>query len=367
MPITPLPTPVPSRADPSNFAVRGDAFLAALPSFAVEAEAARVEVNTSATNAAASAAAALASENAATAATGVTAWVSGTTYAQGDVRYDTTDFLSYRRRVAGAGTTRPGLDATNWQQVSGTGNVTLNGGPLAGLRNLIINGNFAINQRGYVSGAAVGAANQYTLDRWRVVTSGQNATFTASGNGNLVTAPAGGLEQVIEGLSIAGGAYVINWTGTATCTVGGTARTKGATFTLTANTNVTVRFSGGTVGEVQLEPGTVATPFEARPYGMELRLCAWYFRSGTFVNRVGVQSGSEYFASIALGVGMRATPTVTIGSIPALFANGSILTVSIAAGDNSNSKTLGFVFTTTTQPTNAVRILNGAWTASAEL
>jgi hypothetical protein len=43
----------------------------------------------------------------------------------------------------------------------------LNGGPLAGFRNVIINGNPTINQRGYVSGAATSGANQYTLDRWQ--------------------------------------------------------------------------------------------------------------------------------------------------------------------------------------------------------
>lgn len=324
MPITPLPTPVPSRADPANFAPRGDAFLAALPTFATEVEAARVEVNTNATSAAASAAAALAAQNAATAAVGVTAWVSGTTYAVGDVRYDTTDFLSYRRKVAGAGTTRPGLDGTNWQQVSGTGNVTLNGGPLAGLRNLIINGNFAINQRGYVSGTATVAANQYTLDRWRVVVSGQAATFTVLGNGNLVTAPAGGLEQVIEGASIGGGTYVINWVGTATCTVGGTDRAKGATFTLTAGTNVTVRFSGGTVDDVQIEPGTVVTAFEARPIGLELMLCQRYCQLRTFILTVSNATvNSEWAYGINWAGAMRSAPTAGVISSSVTAGSGT--------------------------------------------
>lgn len=307
MPITPLPTPAPSRADPANFAARGDAFLGALPTFAIEAEQARVEVNENA-------AAALASQNAATAATGVIAWVSGTTYAVGTVRFDTTNFLSYRRTTAGAGTTRPGLDGVNWVQVSGTGNVTLNGGPLSGFRNLIINGNFAINQRVYVSGTAVGAANTYTLDRWRVVTSGQGLNFSASGNGNQITAPAGGVEQVIEGASIAGGAYIINWTGTASATVNGTARIKGESFTLTANTNATVRFSSGTVSVVQLEPGSVATVFENRPIGIELDLCQRYcivfppqsFRTAGY----GGTSGS-ILTVFPLPSAMRATPTLT--------------------------------------------------------
>ena len=152
-----------------------------------------------------------------------------------------------------------------------------NSGPLSGLRNLVINGNFSVNQRGYVSGTATTGANQYTLDRWRVVTSGQAATFTTTGAGRTVTAPSGGIEQVIEGASIGGGTYVINWTGTASCTVNGVSRTKGATFTLTAGSNATVRFSSGTVTDVQIEPGEVATAFEMRPIAMERTLCQRYF------------------------------------------------------------------------------------------
>lgn len=184
-----------------------------------------------------------------------------------------------------------------------------NAGPLSGLRNLIINGNFAINQRAYVSGSAVGAANTYTLDRWRVVVSGQSATFTASGNGNLVTAPAGGLEQVIEGASIAGGTYAINWTGTATCTVDGAARAKGASFTLTANTNATVRFTGGTVGEVQVEPGSVVTAFEARPIGLELMLCQRFYQ--VLSNLVCSNDLTNWRGSWVFFTPMRTAPTAT--------------------------------------------------------
>jgi hypothetical protein len=153
---------------------------------------------------------------------------------------------------------------------------SLNGGPLAGFRNVIINGNPTINQRGYVSGTATGGANQYTLDRWRVVTSGQNITFTDSANVRTVTAPAGGCEQVVEGASILSGTYTLNWTGTATATVGGSAVAKGGSVTLTGGTNVTVKFSSGTFTLVQLEPGPVATPFEQRPIGTELALCKRY-------------------------------------------------------------------------------------------
>lgn len=51
---------------------------------------------------------------------GETAWVSGTTYAIGDVRIRTSTHRQYRRATAGAGTTPPESDATNWQDIGPT-------------------------------------------------------------------------------------------------------------------------------------------------------------------------------------------------------------------------------------------------------
>jgi hypothetical protein len=64
---------------------------------------------------------------AATSAANASIWVSGQTYAVGVVRFSPINFLSYRRKTAGAGTTDPSLDATNWALVAGTGDVTLTG------------------------------------------------------------------------------------------------------------------------------------------------------------------------------------------------------------------------------------------------
>ena len=184
-----------------------------------------------------------------------------------------------------------------------------------GFRNRLINANPIINQRGYVSGTATTTANQYTLDRWRVVVSGQNVAWTDSGLTRTVTCPAGGFEQVIESLNIEGGTFVLNWTGTATATVNGTAVVKGGTFTLPANTNATVRFSGGTLAEPQLEAGSVATPFERRPYGTELALCQRYFQQFADRHMGLTASGSQtYTGGVSLTTTMRAVPTLAAGA-----------------------------------------------------
>jgi len=179
---------------------------------------------------------------------------------------------------------------------------------LAG-RNLIINGSGRVNQRAYVSAVATTVANQFTLDRWFVITSGQNLTFTGNDADRTMTAPAGGVAQVIEGRNIVGGTYVINWTGTATCTVGGVARLKGATFTLTANTNVTVRFTGGTYTDVQIELGTVATAFERVDIGLELAQCQRYYETGQLFMQTGTTG--HYGVGTQFSVPKRATPTMT--------------------------------------------------------
>lgn len=123
MSITALPTP-PSRSDPTNFASRGDAFLGALPTFATECNATAAAINASQIAANNSAIAAAASASSAASATGVVAWVSGATYNSGDNVYSLINFLTYRRKTAGAGTTDPSADNTNWQLLTGQGDVT---------------------------------------------------------------------------------------------------------------------------------------------------------------------------------------------------------------------------------------------------
>ena len=172
-------------------------------------------------------------------------------------------------------------------------NPTINGiaqSGYTGLKNLIINGNPTINQRGYVSATATTGANQYTLDRWRVVTLGQALTFSTTANVTTMTLPAGGIEQVIEGLNFQSGTYTISFvaTGDTVCTVNAVTKASGDTFTLTGGTNATVKLSSalgtGTVKLIQVEEGSTATNFEQSLLGDTLARCQRYYWKPVKVN-----------------------------------------------------------------------------------
>ena len=80
--------------------------------------------------------------------------------------------------------------------------------------NRIINGNFAVNQRAYVSGTALAAA-AYGIDRWKAGAGGCTYTFTAALPDTTITITANTLTQIIEAGMIEGGVYTLSWTGKA--------------------------------------------------------------------------------------------------------------------------------------------------------
>lgn len=124
-PVTDLPTPVPQRGERSTFSTYVDGFVTWFALTAVpQMRAVALNVWNNATQAYNAAQAAIAHAAAAVAAVNATAWVSGSTYAIGDVRYSPVNGQSYRRITAGAGTTDPSLDTTNWAPVVGTAIVT---------------------------------------------------------------------------------------------------------------------------------------------------------------------------------------------------------------------------------------------------
>lgn len=179
-------------------------------------------------------------------------------------------------------------------------------------RNIVINGSGRVNQRGYVSGAATTSGNQFTLDRWFVAVSGQNLAFIGTAAGSTMTAPPNGVSTVIEGGNVKGGTYVINWVGLADCAVNGVTRAKGDTFTLSAGNNAVITFFNNTFTDVQVELGTVPTPFEFVDLSVELGRCQRYYEEG----RMYHQSGStvEFTGGMCGPMLMqkRATPSVSL-------------------------------------------------------
>lgn len=112
--LTPAPTS-PDRSDPSTFAARAVALDDWTKNIQIpEAQATLANVYANATNAAASATAAAG----AAISGGAIAWVSGKTYSIGDNSWSPVDFQTYKRKTAGAGTTDPSADTTNWARVN---------------------------------------------------------------------------------------------------------------------------------------------------------------------------------------------------------------------------------------------------------
>jgi hypothetical protein len=290
------------------------------------------------------------------------------------------------------------------------GDVTMtsqNGGPLAGFRNKIINGDMRIDQRN--AGAAQSTPNVYTVDRW-------GRTDTLAGKLNCqqyAQGPAGFTNchgfvvasayavtagdtfytaQAIEGFNIAdlgwgtAGAQPVTlsfWvqssvTGTHSGAIANGAANRAYPFTFqipTASTwtKITVTIPGDTIGTwatdntkgmyvrfnlgsganflaapgvwgatnavgatgavslvatasatfnytgVQLEPGTVATPFERRLYGTELALCQRYYQryvagsagiAAVYVQ--GYNTAGAYLIQTLTFPPMRTTPTASV-------------------------------------------------------
>lgn len=247
-----------------------------------------------------------------------------------------------------------------------------NGGPLAGFRNLLINGDFRVWQRSNENVALAGT--KYAADRW-VFSSSATVNRTNQTVGNFPNAiriqggfNAGYLRQAVE-LPQAGQLGVFGGTGT-TFTVSIYASTVPDIRVLFVDDNIALAnstiwvnqtamtatgnsVSGTPTGTLnrysitisnppvlagtnqccvfefrnaeyytgaQLEPGPVATPFEHRPIGTELALCQRYFCALSLNYLITVAGDNEaknwYSSSMNLPATMRAIPTsALIGTI----------------------------------------------------
>lgn len=125
--ITPFTTTPSRSASPSTFSADMDQFLSEMTSRVLQQNAAGEYIDDIAADVAADAATAAVAAASAVAASGAAIWVTGTTYAIGDVRWSPVDYKSYRRKTNGAGSIDPSADSTNWALLAGQGDVSLTG------------------------------------------------------------------------------------------------------------------------------------------------------------------------------------------------------------------------------------------------
>jgi hypothetical protein len=237
-----------------------------------------------------------------------------------------------------------------------------------GRRNLLINGDFQVSQRGDYTTAA--SANvSYWLDRWysdvaspvsvnrqhitgidipgtpsiskgvRLVATSSGTsytgvrqkienpaqftlrTFTYSGwvrsntpNARLTSYGSGGGNQVIVSEPHSGSGEWEKLSVTFKVVSGLTSAWYVSAFLSTAGIGSVAQVTGDyiEVTQLQLEHGKVATPFEHRSYGEELALCQRYFvRFDGNTEHIGQNySGNSIDINVALPVYMRSTPTL---------------------------------------------------------
>ena len=255
----------------------------------------------------------------------------------------------------------------------------------AGRRNLIINGDFRVGQRGTYTATAV-TTNNYYLDRWNLDFSGVSATIQNNSTDlpNGITAKTAKIAATSTGgagyIQIRQRIEVESWMDNRTVTVSSWVKSNTAyprlriegaapttnqdsthiysgsgnweflTMTLTLRDAIsafsagvilwnsgTVAMSSGDYVEIsqfQLEVGKVATPFEHRSYGEELALCQRYYEQ-SYTQLTGsdgkfsavASTGSDYLQGPTFRVTKRAQPTmVAHDNITEMDGSGSNLT-----------------------------------------
>lgn len=174
------------------------------------------------------------------------------------------------------------------------------------------------SNRSYVYSYTINAANTWEYKTVTIAGDTTGTWLTNNGIGIRV------FWTLAAGSSLTGSAG--SWVGSDKYGVTGTTSvvgTNGATFYITG---------------VQLEAGSVATPFERRAYGTELMLCQRYFTnwvgdsSGTGFRAIG--SGyvpgttTDLVALIPLSVSMRTTPTLSYSGTISIVAGNTTGTIS---------------------------------------
>jgi hypothetical protein len=213
--------------------------------------------------------------------------------------------------------------------------------PLAGAanENLLVNGDFLINQRSFAGGSL--SAGVYGFDRWKAASGGANATLS----GYVLTLASGELEQVVEPSLVAGLSSLASLkvsvsveapSADLTVTLGSQSGTitagsgrRSVVLTLgggdSGNLSFKIKKASGTnvtFGRVKLELGATPTPWRPRTAGAELALAHRYYFRRFKTRTYDVLMTVSFFTTTAAWGGamklpatMRAEPTVTVSAV----------------------------------------------------
>lgn len=194
-----------------------------------------------------------------------------------------------------------------------------------GFRNRIINGDMRINQRGFNGNWSSIGNGVYGYDRWKRIDADTIAQIIEAGNFTP------GATHTISGNNIETEQIVAPSSGNWTIIVPNTAT------------------------RVQVEEGTVATPFEMRFSGQELALCQRYYEIGeaTFVGNGSVANRYLYVPFKVWKRGVASVTRISNGPISGSTAG----TVVFGATEH------GFYFTNNA----STNLVGGDWVADAEL
>ena len=357
--------------------------------------------------------------------------VSGTTVTGTTAQFTTGTFVSVTGTTAtfSSGLTTSGLTVSGDALVTGDVRASsMNNGPLAGFRNVIINGGMGIDQRndGAAQTIVNNAAIALCVDRWYAFCAGANVTaqriqgaqpglfrmrFTGAASVTNIT-----FGQRIERFNCSqladstarlsvdlGNSLLTSVTWTAFYATGGNnsfgsrtvpTRTQIATGTFTVTSTVTrysaaisipaaavtgieIVFSVGaqtsgtwSIGDVQLEQGPVATPFERRLVNTELFLCERYYQ----LNRACVGNAQTTTSIAAVNISlyppMFFEPTVTLLNGTGAVVDPGVATRDLSSLTSSDMTVLGGYFggTITTSTSSKLHlVLAGRIAYQAEL
>lgn len=264
--------------------------------------------------------------------------------------------------------------------------------------NLLINGDFRVNQRGQTSYTTLG----YTVDRWRTATEGTTVDVldkgvrlngTSSNNynfyqfiedykslaGKIITFSLKFTNntdrirlRINDGVGNTGSVYSTDTSGILTVTR--TIADSPTQLRCIVQLETTGSSMSVDVIEAKLEIGSIATLFSPRPYAEELAMCQRYYQNCRINIAVLANTATALYPNIPLIQTLRTNPTVTITTMPSLRGNGSgidVFTISSITFNNLKDNSIQLLCTvdasTPVQSNYVYQLVNGSCTFDAEI